>query len=66
MTEDQTRDYIVRDDDVIIEDIIISTSVGGETSIFQSMISLGFYEDIFGGFMTGQLLMVDGNNLTGS
>jgi hypothetical protein len=63
MTEDQTRDYIVREDDVIIEDVIISTSVGGETSIFQSMISLGFYEDIFGGFMTGQLLMVDGNNL---
>lgn len=64
MSQPDDRNYMVREDDVIVDDIVLETTVGGKTSILGSVSSIGLFEDIFTPFMTGQLVLADGNNLT--
>ena len=64
MSQPDDRNYMVREDDVIVDDVVLETTVGGKTSILGSVSSIGLFEDIFTPFMTGQLVLADGNNLT--
>ena len=47
MTQPRDRDFITKENDVVIEDIRIESLAGSEFSIREYVTSLGFFENIF-------------------
>ena len=55
------RDYVIKENDVIIENITMSSAAGGgEIPIASAVSSIGFYENIFSPFITGTMTFIDG------
>ena len=59
MTQPRDRDFITKENDVVIEDIRIESLAGGEFSIREYVTSLGFFENIFSPFMIGDMTFTD-------
>ena len=59
MTQPRDRDFITKENDVVIDDVRIDSLAGGGFSIRDYVTSIGFYESIFTSFMIGDMTFVD-------
>ena len=57
------RDFLVKENDVIIDEISITSSGGLSSSLLGAVTSLVLYEDILKNFMTGYLMIVDASDI---
>jgi hypothetical protein len=59
MTQPRDRDFITKENDVVIDEVRIDSLAGGGFSIRDYVTSIGFYESIFTSFMIGDMTLVD-------
>ena len=62
MVSAEHRNFLSRENDVIISDISIISSTGFTSSLLGVVTSLVLYEDISKNFMTGKIMIADAND----